>query len=70
MLELKAKGHDEGEDIFEERLPIAKQLDIRRFASEIDADRTVLAGLVGSVAHGSPLGPMVSSADDPRWGKC
>ena len=28
VLELKAKGHDEGEDTFEERLPIAKQLEI------------------------------------------
>src|SRR5215831_12443873 len=66
MLELKAKGHEEGEDTFEERLPIAKQLEICRFAPEIDGDRTVFAGLMGSVAHGSPLGPMVSSADDPR----
>jgi hypothetical protein len=28
MFELKAKGHDEGEDTFEERLPIAKQLEV------------------------------------------
>src|SRR5262245_25519017 len=30
VLELKAQGHDEGDDTFEERLPIAKQLEIRR----------------------------------------
>jgi hypothetical protein len=36
VFQLKAEGHDEGEDIFEERLTIAKQLEVRRFAPEID----------------------------------
>jgi hypothetical protein len=43
LLELKAKGHDEGDDTFEERLPIAKQLEIRRFAPEIDGDGAVFS---------------------------
>jgi hypothetical protein len=51
MFELKAKGHDEGEDTFEERLPIAKQLVIRRFALEIDGDRSVFADRFGRCAH-------------------
>ena len=52
MLELKAKGHNEGDDTFEERLPIAKQLEVGRFAPEIDGDGAVFAGLAGRVAHG------------------
>jgi hypothetical protein len=43
---------EEGEDTFEERLPIAKQLEVGRFAPEIDGDGAVVAGLAGSVAHG------------------
>jgi hypothetical protein len=60
MLELKAKGHDEGEDAFEERLPIAKQLELRRFALEIDGDRAVFAGRFGRCAHVLPPGHQVS----------
>ena len=51
VLELKAKGHDEGDDTFEERLPIAKQLEIRRFALEIDGDRPVFADRFGRWGH-------------------
>ena len=47
VLQLKAEGHDEGEDTFEERIPIAKQLEIRRFALEIDGDRPVFADRFG-----------------------
>ena len=46
--------HHEGEDTFEERLPIAKQLEVCRFAPEIDGDGAVFAGPTGSVAHGHP----------------
>ena len=66
VLELQAKGHDEGEDTFEERLPIAKQLEVGRFAPEIDSDGAVFAGLASGVSHGSPSGQMVERADDPR----
>jgi hypothetical protein len=54
VLELEAKGHDEGEDTFEERLPIAKQLEIRRFAPEIDGDGAVLSRQLSRCAHVSP----------------
>src|SRR5262252_1750834 len=56
VFQLKAQGQHEGEDTFEERLPIAQQLEIRRFALEIDGDGTIFAGLASSVAHGHPSG--------------
>jgi hypothetical protein len=56
MFELQAEGHDEGEDTFEERLTIAKQLKVRRFTLEINGDGAVFAGLAGGVAHGYPSG--------------
>ena len=51
VLALQAKGHDEGDDTFEERLPVAKQLEIRRFALEIAGDRPVFADRFGRCAH-------------------
>jgi hypothetical protein len=39
VLQWKAKGHEEGEDTFEERLPIAKQLEVGRFTPKIDGDK-------------------------------
>jgi hypothetical protein len=60
MFELKPKGQDEGDDTFEERLPIAKQLEIRRFALEIDGDSPVFADRVGRCAHVLPPGHQVS----------
>ena len=68
VLELKAQGHDEGKDTFEERLPIAQQLQIGRFVLKINRDGPVFAGLTGGVAHGSPSGQMVVADDDLRWG--
>jgi hypothetical protein len=56
VLQLKAEGHEKGEDTFKGRLPIAKQLEVGRFALEIDSDGAVFAGLAGSVAHGHPSG--------------
>jgi hypothetical protein len=64
VLELKAEGHDEGDDTFEERLPIAKQLEIRRFAPEIDGDRAVFTSRFGRSAHVLPPGHQVSLADE------
>jgi hypothetical protein len=54
MLELKAKGHDEGDDTFEERLPIAKQLEIRRFAPEIDGNGAVFSRRLSHYTQVSP----------------
>ena len=56
VLQLKAKRQHEGQDTFEECLPIAKELEVDRFAPEIDGDGAVFAGLAGSVAHGHPSG--------------
>ena len=55
VFQLKAEGHNEGEDIFEERLPIAKQLEVRRFAPEIDGDGAVFSRRLSRCAHVSPL---------------
>ena len=46
VCELKAKGQEEGEDTFDKRLAIAKQLKVGRFILEIDGDGTVFACLV------------------------
>ena len=59
VLELQAKGYDEGEDTFEERLSIAKQLEIRRFAPEIDGDGAVCSRRLSRYAHVSPPGHQV-----------
>jgi hypothetical protein len=59
MFELKAKGYDEGEDTFEERLPIAQQLEVRRFAPEIDGDGAVCSCRLSRYAHVSPPGHQV-----------
>src|SRR5882672_6842888 len=54
VFQLKAEGHDEGEDTLEECLPIAKQLEVRRFASEIDSDGAVFSRWFRRCAHGCP----------------
>ena len=41
VLELKTKGQDEGEDTFEERLAIAKQLKVGRFVLKINSESPV-----------------------------
>jgi hypothetical protein len=66
VFQLKAEGHDEGEDTFEERLAIVQQLEVGRFAPEIDGDGAVVAGLASGVAHGSSSRQMVDGVDDPR----
>jgi hypothetical protein len=66
VCQLKTEGDNEGEDTFEERLAITQQRAVGRFAPEIDGDGAVIAGLAGSVAHGSSSRQMVDGADDPR----
>ena len=46
--ELKAESQDKGEDTFEERLAIVKQLKIGRFVLKIDGDGAVFSGRLGS----------------------
>jgi hypothetical protein len=67
VFELKAKGQEKGDDTFEERLPIAKQLNVGRFISKIDSDRAVFSGRFGGYAHVSPLYHQVSQADETPW---
>jgi hypothetical protein len=67
MLELKAKGEEKGEDEFDKRLAVVKELKVGPFIVEIDGDGAVLASLAGRLSHGSSSGQMVSTADDPRW---
>jgi hypothetical protein len=55
VFQLKAEGHAEGNDPFEERLTIAKQLEVRRFAPEIDGAGAVLSHRFNRCAHVSPL---------------
>ena len=55
VCELKAKRQHEGKDTFEERLPIAKQLEVRRFAPEIDSDGAVFSRRFRRCAHVLPL---------------
>jgi hypothetical protein len=54
VLQLKAEGHDEGKDTFEKRLPIAKQLEIRRFALEIDSDSAIFSRRFRHCVHMYP----------------
>jgi hypothetical protein len=55
VLPLKAAGQDEGAAPCEERRPIAKDLEVRRFAPEIDGDGAVFWRQLSRWAHGSPL---------------
>ena len=41
VFQLKAEGHDEGKDTFEERLAIVKQLYVGRFVLKVDGDGPV-----------------------------
>jgi hypothetical protein len=69
VCELKAKGEEKGEDAFDKRFAIAKQLIIGRFVLKVDGDGPVFTALAGGVAHGASSGQMVGMADDPTWGK-
>ena len=68
VCELKAEGQEKGEDAFDKRLAIAKQLKVGGFMLEINGEGPVFAGLASGVAHGLPSGQMVVADDDPRWG--
>src|SRR5215831_13253244 len=68
VFELKTKGEEKGEDAFDKRFAIAKQLIIGRFVLKVDSNGPVVAGLAGGVVHGSSSGQIVRVADDPTWG--
>ena len=68
MRELKAQGEEKGEDAFEKRLTVAKELKVGGFVVKIDGDGAVFAGLASGVWHGSSSGQGGVAIDDPRWG--
>jgi hypothetical protein len=68
VCQLKAKGEEKGEDAFEKRLAVAKELKVGGFVVKIDGDGAVFAGLASGIWHGSPSGQMVVTDDDPKWG--
>jgi len=68
VCELKAEGQEKGEDTFDKRLAIAKQLKVGGFILEINGEGAVFASLASGVAHGSSSGQVVGVTDDPRWG--
>jgi hypothetical protein len=68
VFQLKAERHDEGDDTFEERLTIAKELEVGRFVLKIDSDGAVFSCRFGRGTHVSPLCPQVLEADETRWG--
>ena len=68
VLELKTDGQNESQHQSHKGLAVAKQLKVGRFVLKINSDGPIVAGLVGGVSHGSSSGPMVSVADDPKWG--
>jgi hypothetical protein len=53
--ELEAKSQEKGEDAFDKRLAVAKQLYVGGFVVKIDGDGPVFSCRFGGVAHVSPL---------------
>jgi hypothetical protein len=64
VLELKAKGQEKGEDTFDKRLAVAKELKIGRLVMKINGDSPVFAGRFGRCAYVLPPGHQVSSAEE------
>jgi hypothetical protein len=54
MFELQAKGQEKGEDTFEKRFAVAKQLKVGPFILKINRDGPVFTGLAGCGSHGHP----------------
>src|SRR5215510_13034892 len=57
--ELKAQGEEKGQHTFDKGLAIAQELEVGRFAPEIDGDGAVITSLAGRVAHESSSRQMV-----------
>ena len=69
VYELKAKGQEKGEDAFDKRPAIARQLHVGGFILEVNGDGAVFSRRFGGCAHMSPLGHQVSQANETRWGE-
>jgi len=57
---LKAQGQEKGEDAFDKRLAVAKELNVGHFIVEIDGDGVVFSRRFGRCAHVFPLCHQVS----------
>ena len=65
--EWKAKGQEKGEDAFDKRLPVTKELKVGRIVLKIDSNGAVCACRCRCFLHVSPPGHQVSSADETQW---
>src|SRR5215211_4050857 len=65
MEKLKAEGEEKGEDAFDKRLTVAKELKVGCFVLKIDSDSPVFTGLAVGGSHGSSSDQMVGAPDDP-----
>ena len=68
VFQLKAESYEKGEDTFEERLASAKELEVRRFAPEIDSNGAVFSRRFRRCAHGLPRCHQVSETEKTQWG--
>ena len=59
-----AEGEEEGQETFEERFAIMKQVIVGRFIVEIDGDGTVLACRFDGLSHVSPSVQMAIGTDE------
>jgi hypothetical protein len=66
VCDLKAERQDEGEDTFDKRLAVTKELEVGRFVLEIDGDGAVFSSRFGRWAHVSPPSPQVSLAEETQ----
>lgn len=64
----QAQRQEQGEDAFDQRLPIAKERTVRGVGSNINRDGPVCSGLFGRSAHGLPLSYQVSGVAETRGG--
>ena len=62
VCELKAQGQEKGDDEFDKRLAIAKQLKVGRFVLKIDGDGAVFSRRFGCCTHVSPPDHPVTEA--------
>jgi hypothetical protein len=68
VIELEAKGQEEGEHTFDKGFAVFPQPAVGRIVSKIDGDGAVFSRRCGGWAHRSPPGHQVASVDETQWG--
>jgi len=68
VLQLKAKGPEEGEDTLDKSLGVAKQLKIGGFILKIDGDGAVFTSRFRWACHASPSAQMIVAVEETPWG--